>query len=149
MTFAGNPFVKVKLRHLPGTSLKAITASYALFFVDDHRAMGQLFDGRYWTDTDACRFIAMLAGPVQIGMLCTVFGVVTQIDNHPVLRRKMRLAVGNQLIALHSQVVPALTGRHTTLAANTSERIHQFTVYLCLGGGNSGGTQRYSYRYTG
>jgi hypothetical protein len=147
MAFAGDTLVKVELGHIPGAGLKAVAAADALFLVDDYRAVGQLCDGGHWTDAHTGRLDAVLAGPLNIVPLGTIFCIGAQIDYLPVISVKMGFPVSDQFIPLNSQIVPALAGRHATFAADAPDRISKHSVSLRLGGGDTGRAQRYGNRH--
>jgi hypothetical protein len=149
MAFAGDALVKVELGHLPGAGLKAVATADALFFIDDHRAMGQLGYGGHRTDADTGGLDAMLAGPLHIVPLGTIFSIDTQIDYLPVISVKMGFPVRDQFIPLHSQIVPALAGRHATFATDAPDRISKHSVSRRLGSGDTGRAQDGRNRSTG
>jgi hypothetical protein len=75
----------------------------------------------------------MLAGPLHIVPLGTIFCIGTQINYLPVISCKMGLPVSDQFIPLHSQIVPALAGRHATFAADAPDRISKHSVPQGIG----------------
>jgi len=87
VAFAGDPLFEVKLRHLPGTGLITVAAADALFFIDDHRAVGQFGDCRNRTDSHASRFDAVLTRPLDIVSFGAVFGIGSKIDHCVVVAR--------------------------------------------------------------
>jgi hypothetical protein len=149
MAFAGDALVKVELGHLPGAGLKAVAAADALFFINNDCAVRQLGDGRHRTDALTGRPDAVLAGPLNIVPLGTIFGIDTQIDYLPVISVKMGFPVSDQFIPLHSQIVPALAGRHATFAADAPDRISEHSVPQGIGTGNPDGSECRSKRSTG
>jgi hypothetical protein len=61
----------------------------------------------------------------------------------------MGFPVSDQFIPLHSQIVPALAGRHATFAADALDRISKHSVSLRLGSGDTGRAQDGKNRSTG
>jgi hypothetical protein len=108
--------------------LITVAAADASFLVNHYISPGQLGNGPDRTDAGAGRLNAMLASPVFISPLLTVFGIGPEIDHNPILGGKIRFPVGHQFVSLHLQFVPAFAGRHTPLAANASGCVHQFAV---------------------
>jgi hypothetical protein len=129
VAFPGDTLAKIKPRDFERAGLKAVSATDALFFVDDHRPLGKLGNGPDRANSGTGRLDAVLTGPVHIGLSQAVFGVDEQIDHGPVIGREIRLLVSDELIPFHF-----FAGRHTTFASDASRRINQFSVpsRLCV-----------------
>jgi hypothetical protein len=75
----------------------------------------------------------VLAGPLHIVPLGTIFCIGAQIYYRVIIGGQMGISVGNQFIPFHSQVVPALAGRHAALASDASDRVNQLAVSPGIG----------------
>jgi hypothetical protein len=84
-TFSGNPFFKIKLWHFIWASLITVAAADAPFLVNYHISAGQLGDSPDRANAGAGRLNSVLASPVFIGLLLTVFGIGTQVNHNPIV----------------------------------------------------------------